>query len=67
MREPMMSQIFYQKEQDKHFFGVGIVVDTGWDSTRLMPTYRTVNPLAWIPDPLPSQTGRFDAQSYRRH
>lgn len=27
----------------------------------------TINPLSWIPDPVPSQTGRFDGKNYRYH
>ena len=32
-----------------------------------MPLFAVVNPLSWIPDPNPSQTGRFDGKNYRYH
>ena len=66
-RELNMWQVYYQKDQDILFFWVGILVDDWRDEARLMPKYRVVNPLSWIPDPIPTQTGRFDSQQYRWH
>ena len=60
-------QMYYQKEQDRYFFGVWIRYRYGWDDTRKIPLFTTVNPLCWIPDPVPSQTGRFDGKNYRFH
>lgn len=60
-------QIYYQKEQDRYFFGVSIRHRYGWDDTRKVPLFSVINPLSWIPDPMPSQTGRFDGKNYRYH
>lgn len=60
-------QIYYQKEQDRYFFGVSIRHRYGWDDTRKVPLFSVINPLSWIPDPMPSQTGRFDGRNYRYH
>ena len=60
-------QIYYQKEQDRYFFGVSVRYRYGWDDTRKIPLFMTINPLSWIPDPVPSQTGRFDGKNYRYH
>jgi len=32
-----------------------------------VPLFAVINPLSWIPDPTPSQTGRFDGKNYRYH
>ena len=66
-KEVSQQQIEYQAEQDSLFFGVGIVNRTGWDNVRSLNKWKVVNPLSWIPDPLPSQTGQFDSQNYRFH
>jgi hypothetical protein len=60
-------QMYYQKEQDRLFFGVGIRHRYGWDDVRKIPLFSVINPLSWIPDPIPSQTGRFDGKNYRYH
>ncbi len=60
-------QLYYQKEQDRYFFGVSIRHRYGWDDTRKVPLFAVINPLSWIPDPIPSQTGRFDGKNYRYH
>lgn len=60
-------QLYYQKEQDRYFFGVGIRYRYGWDDTRKVPLFMTINPMSWIPDPIPSQTGKFDWTNYRYH
>jgi len=60
-------QLYYQKEQDRYFFGVWIRVRTGWDDVTKTPIFNTINPLSWIPDPLPSQTGKYNWQNYRFH
>lgn len=66
-KEVSQQQIEYQVEQDSLFFGVGIVNRVGWDSIRSLNKWKVVNPLSWIPDPLPTQTGQFDSQNYRFH
>lgn len=58
-------QMYYQKEQDRYFFGVGIRYRYWWDNTRKLPLFAVINPLCWIPDPVPSQTGSFDWKNYR--
>ena len=60
-------QLYYQKEQDRYFFGVGIRYKYGWDDIRKIPLFMTINPLCWIPDPIPSQTGKYDGSNYRYH
>ncbi len=60
-------QIYYQKEQDRYFFWVSVRYRYGWDDVRKIPLFMTINPLSWIPDPVPSQTGRFDGKNYRYH
>ena len=60
-------QMYYQKEQDRYFFGVSIRYRYWRDDTRKVPLFAVVNPLSWIPDPNPSQTGRFDGKNYRYH
>ena len=60
-------QVYYQKEQDRYFFGVSIRHRYGRDDTRKVPLFAVINPLSWIPDPQPSQTGRFDGKNYRYH
>lgn len=66
-REGAMQQLKYQVEQDSLFFGVWILNKTGFDHNTLTNTWRAVNPLSWIPDPLPTQTGQFDGKNYRFH
>lgn len=58
-------QMYYQKEQDRYFFGVAIRYRCWWDDTRKLPLFAVINPLCWIPDPVPSQTGRFDGKNHR--
>ena len=60
-------QLYYQKEQDRYFFGVWIRYRYGWDDVRKMPKFMVINPLSWIPDPIPSQTWAFDGTGYRYH
>jgi len=66
-KEWVQQQVEYQSEQDSLFFWVGIVNRTGFDKVKKHNTWRAINPLSWIPDPLPSQTGQFDGQNYRFH
>ena len=66
-REGAMQQLKYQVEQDSLFFGVGILNKTWFDHNTLTNTWRAINPLSWIPDPLPTQTGQFDGRNYRFH
>lgn len=66
-REWATQQLKYQVEQDSLFFGVGILNKTGFDHTTKTNTWRAINPLSWIPDPLPTQTGQFDWKNYRFH
>ena len=60
-------QLYYQKEQDRYFFWVWIRYRYGWDDVRKMPKFLVINPLSWIPDPIPSQLGNFDGSWYRFH
>ena len=60
-------QLYYQKEQDRYFFGVWIRYRYGWDDVKKMPKFMVINPLSWIPDPIPSQTWAFDGSWYRYH
>lgn len=66
-REWATQQLKYQVEQDSLFFGVWILNKTGFDKDTLCNTWRAINPLSWIPDPLPTQTGQFDGKNYRFH
>ena len=66
-REWATQQLKYQVEQDSLFFGVGILNKTGFDKDQLVNTWRCINPLSWIPDPLPTQTWQFDGKNYRFH
>ena len=66
-REWAMQQLKYQVEQDSLFFGVGILNKTWFDHNTLCNTWRAINPLSWIPDPLPTQTWQFDGKNYRFH
>lgn len=65
--EQQYQQHNYQIEQDSLFFGVWISNYVGWDDKKKAPKFRVINPLSWIPDPLPSRTGTFSAQNYRFH
>ena len=60
-------QLYYQKEQDRYFFGVWIRYRYGWDDVKKMPKFMVINPLSWIPDPIPTQMGSFDGSWYRFH
>lgn len=60
-------QLYYQKEQDRYFFGVALRYRYGRDDTRKIPLFAVINPLCRIPDPIPSQTGRFNGKGYRYH
>ena len=66
-REWATQQLKYQVEQDSLFFGVGILNKTWFDHTTKSNTWRAINPLSWIPDPLPTQTWQFDWKNYRFH
>ena len=66
-REWAMQQLKYQVEQDSLFFGVGILNKTWFDKNTLCNTWRAINPLSRIPDPLPTQTWQFDGKNYRFH
>lgn len=66
-REWATQQLKYQVEQDSLFFGVGILNKTWFDKNQLVNTWRAINPLSWIPDPLPTQTWQFDWKNYRFH
>ena len=41
----------YQRDWDKFFYWVGIVAKTGWCGVTKQPTFETVDPRNWIPDP----------------
>lgn len=66
-REWATQQLKYQVEQDSLFFGVGILNKTWFDHITKTNTWRCINPLSWIPDPLPTQTWQFDGKNYRFH
>lgn len=66
-REWATQQLKYQVEQDSLFFGVGILNKTWFDHVTKTNTWRCINPLSWIPDPLPTQTWQFDGKNYRFH
>ena len=66
-REGAIQQLKYQVEQDSLFFGIWILNKTGFDHTTKCNTWRAINPLSRIPDPLPTQTGQFDWKNYRFH
>lgn len=66
-QEDDYQQQYYQKEQDRYFFGVSVRQRAYRDDTRKIPVFQVINPLSWIPDPLPSQTGKFNGQNYRFH
>ena len=66
-REWATQQLKYQVEQDSLFFGVWILNKTGFDHVTKTNTWRAINPLSWIPDPLPTQTWQFDWKNYRFH
>ena len=66
-REWATQQLKYQVEQDSLFFGVWILNRTGFNKDTLVNTWRAINPLSWIPDPLPTQTWQFDWKNYRFH
>ena len=66
-REWAMQQLKYQIEQDSLFFWVWILNKTGFDKDTLCNTWKVINPLSWIPDPLPTQTWQFDGKNYRWH
>ena len=59
------SQLFYQKDQDKYFFWVWIVLQAWWQQTTSTPQAVTINPLSWIPDPKALQNGKFSASQHR--
>ena len=66
-REGATQQLKYQVEQDSLFFGVWILNKTWFDHVTKTNTWRAINPLSWIPDPLPTQTWQFDWKNYRFH
>ena len=66
-REWATQQLKYQVEQDSLFFGVWILNKTWFDHVTKTNTWRAINPLSWIPDPLPTQTWQFDWKNYRFH
>lgn len=67
-KEAGWQQMEYQLEQDSLFFWVWILERIqSWDKVRGLNKWRVINPLSWIPDPLPTQTGQFDWQNYRFH
>ena len=66
-REWATQQLKYQVEQDSLFFGVWILNKTWFDHITKTNTWKAINPLSWIPDPLPTQTWQFDWKNYRFH
>ena len=65
--EQNYQQLHYQSEQDSLFFGVGITNLIWFDKNKSVAKFRAINPLSWIPDPLPTRTWDFSAQNYRWH
>ena len=49
--EMELEQKDYQVQWDRFFYGVGIRSMATWDSRRLIPEVKTLNPLNWLPDP----------------
>lgn len=66
-QEAHYQQIKYQSERDRHFYGVSIRFNEWWEDTKKHPIFTVIDPMTWIPDPLPSQTGKFNGQNYRFH
>lgn len=64
-KQQQYRMVNYQIEQDSLFFGIWIEVDDYFDKVTRSPVTRAVNPLSARPDPLPTQTGRWDASNYR--
>lgn len=60
-------QLYYQKEQDRLFFGVSLRLITWRDDQKKSPTFVSINPLSWITDPNPTQTASYWADKYRFH
>ncbi|MDO4713993.1 MAG: hypothetical protein Q4B28_05115 [bacterium] len=66
-QEASYKQIQYQSEWDRHYYGVSIRFNTGWETTKNYPEFSVIDPMTWIPDPLPTQTGKFNGQNHRFH
>jgi len=67
MLENDYQQMDYQTKYDKYFFGVWIRIWSWWNDKKKENQFNVVNPMTWIPDPLPSQNGKFNWQNYRFH
>lgn len=66
-QEAHYQQIKYQSEWDRYYYGVSIRFNEGREDTKKHPIFTVIDPMTWIPDPLPSQTGKFNGQNYRFH
>lgn len=42
----------YECQMNRILRGVGIQIETGWDSVKKIPIFQTVDTRSWIPDPL---------------
>lgn len=66
-QEASYQQLKYQSERDRHYYGVSIRFNEWWEETKKHPNFTVIDPMTWIPDPLPTQTGKFNGQNYRFH
>lgn len=57
--EMSLSQINFQKDWDRAFFGVGIRALDWWDDRRKCPTWCVKDPLSWLPDPRWNHVDKF--------
>lgn len=67
MLENDYQQLDYQAKYDKYFFGVWIRVWAWRNEDKKENIFNVIDPLTWIPDPIPSQNGKFNWQGYRFH
>ncbi len=56
-----LDKLFYQREWDRFFFGVGIVTLDWWNGKTSTPVASVRSPLSWIPDP----RGWVDSANHR--
>lgn len=60
-------QLKYQAEWDRLFYGVSLRYRSGYDKTKKTPVFNVIDPLTRIPDPNPTQIGKFNCQNFRFH
>ncbi len=61
------SQMNYQKQRDRFFYGVWIRIKVGWDDVLKQPIFESASPMNWYPDPLPTQKWIYSWNAYRFH